>query len=143
MPILFAALLVLGGCDKVDPDSPLGQRQAIFRQMLKTSEDLGGMLRGRLQFEADAFASGAARLDELSHQPWRHFPTVKEEHSSARDEVWRRQARFDQLARQLEGRSAALAAISSARPLAAEMVAAPLQKVEDACAACHREFRDY
>jgi len=141
--VVFAALLVLGGCNKIDPNSPLGQRQAIFKQMLKTSEDLGGMLRGRLKFDADAFASGAAHLDELSRQPWKHFPTVKEEHSNARDEVWQRQERFDELARDLEASTAALAAAGAAKPLLPETVAAPLQKVEDACEACHKEFRDY
>ncbi|WP_313514972.1 cytochrome c [Pseudomonas sp.] len=141
--IVFAALLALGGCNKIDPNSPLGQRQAIFKQMLKTSEDLGGMLRGRLKFEGDGFASGAAHLDELSHQPWKHFPAVKEEHSNARDEVWQRQERFNELARDLEASTAALVSASSARPLAPEAVAAPLQKVEDACEACHKEFRDY
>ena len=39
---LFAALL-LAGCDRVDPDSPLGKRKAIYQAMLDTKEDLGGM----------------------------------------------------------------------------------------------------
>ena len=111
--------------------------------MLKTSEDLGGMLRGRLKFDGNAFATGATHLDELSRQPWKHFPTVKEEHSNARDEVWQRQERFDELARDLEASTAALVAASTGRPLAPDAVAAPLQKVEDACEACHKEFRDY
>ncbi len=42
--------------------------------MLKTSEDLGGMLRGRLPFDGVKFADGALKLDSLSHQPWQHFP---------------------------------------------------------------------
>ncbi|RZI79389.1 MAG: cytochrome c, partial [Pseudomonas sp.] len=45
--VLLVASLALLGCDRVDPNSPLGQRKAIFKQMLNTSEDLGGMLRGR------------------------------------------------------------------------------------------------
>jgi cytochrome c556 len=40
------ACLTLSACGGVDPNSPLGQRKAIFKQMLKTGEDLGGMLRG-------------------------------------------------------------------------------------------------
>ena len=54
---LFAALL-LAGCDRVDPDSPLGKRKAIYQAMLDTKEDLGGMLRGRIPFDGTAFTSG-------------------------------------------------------------------------------------
>jgi len=71
--------------------------------MLKTSEDLGGMLRGRLPFDGLKFADGALKLDSLSHQPWQHFPQVRDGgDSAARAEVWERQARFHDLARQLE-----------------------------------------
>ena len=76
MPSLFAALL-LAGCDRVDPDSPLGKRKAIYQAMLDTKEDLGGMLRGRIPFDGTAFTSGAAKLDELSRQPWQHYPEVR------------------------------------------------------------------
>ncbi len=72
------AVTLLAGCDRVDPNSPLGKRQALFEEMLRTSEDLGGMLRGRLSFNEQRFAEGAAKLDELSRQPWQHFPQVRE-----------------------------------------------------------------
>ena len=102
LPVLLASL-VLVACGEVDPNSPLGQRQTIFKQMLKTSEDLGGMLRGRLAFDEQRFTEGAAELDRLAHAPWQHFPQVREEDGSqAKDEVWQRQARFQQLARELE-----------------------------------------
>ncbi|WP_369294138.1 cytochrome c, partial [Klebsiella pneumoniae] len=47
--------------------------------MLKTGEDLGGMLRGRIPFDGAKFADGAVKLDALSHEPWKHFPSVREE----------------------------------------------------------------
>lgn len=143
--LLLLALsgLTLTACDRVDPNSPLGQRQALFKQMLNTSEDLGGMLRGRIGFDEQRFAEGAARLDALSRQPWQHFPQVREEDSSARDEVWQRQERFQQLARELEASTAALVAATTARPLEAKALAAPVDRVEKACKACHEEFRIY
>ncbi|WP_349617245.1 c-type cytochrome [Azotobacter salinestris] len=143
-PILLGVIaLALVACNGVDPDSPLGKRQAIFKQMLKTSEDLGGMLRGRLSFDEQRFADGAARLDALSREPWQHFPQIKEEDSSARDEVWQRQERFRQLAEDLERSTAALVAATAARPLEPRVLAPHVQRVEDACEACHREFRAY
>ena len=139
---LFAALL-LAGCDRVDPDSPLGTRKAIDRAMLDTKEDLGGMLRGRIPFDGTAFTSGAAKLDELSRQPWQHYPEVKEKQSDARDDVWQRQERFQELARALEADTAALVEVTTAGPVTAERVAPAFQRVEDACEACHKEFRAY
>ena len=142
--LLVLAGLGLQGCDSVDPNSPLGKRQALFKEMLRTSEDLGGMLRGRLSFNEQRFAEGAAKLDELSRQPWQHFPQVREqERSSARDEVWQRQERFQELARALEADTAALVEVTTAGPVTAERVAPAFQRVEDACEACHKEFRAY
>ncbi|WP_028238452.1 c-type cytochrome [Stutzerimonas azotifigens] len=140
---LLAALAVTA-CDRVDPNSPLGKRTAIFKEMLKTSEDLGGMLRGRLAFEPQAFAEGAAHLDQLSRQPWQYFPEVKDdERSSARDDVWEKQERFKALARDLEQRTAALVEAAGRQPLTPDQVVQPLQRVEDACEACHQAFRAY
>ncbi len=50
------AVTLLAGCDRVDPNSPLGKRQALFEEMLRTSEYLGGMLRGRLSCIEQRFA---------------------------------------------------------------------------------------
>ena len=82
------AVILLAGCDRIDPDSPLGKRKAIYQQMLDATDDMGGMLRGRTAFDGVVFAANAVRLDELSRQPWQHYPEIKEDQSDARDEVW-------------------------------------------------------
>jgi cytochrome c556 len=113
--------------------------------MLKVSEDLGGMLRGRIAFKESRFVSGAAELDQLVRTPWQHFPQVKEEggETRAKDEVWQRQERFQQLARELEANTAALVAATAALPLKQADLVEPVQRVEDSCKACHEEFRAY
>jgi cytochrome c556 len=142
--LLLPLCVGLSACGGVDPDSPMGKRQAIFKQMLKTREDLGGMLRGRLAFDGEKFRSGALELQQLSLQPWQHFPKVQDAgDSAARSEVWQRQERFQQLARELETVTATLAAVSQRAPLTAEQVLAPQQAVEAACKACHQEFRSH
>lgn len=144
LTVVLLAALALTGCDRVDPNSPLGQRKAIFKAMLKTSEDMGGMLRGRLPFDGAKFADGAAKLDGLSHQPWQHFPQVRDEgDSSARPDVWERQARFQDLARQLEGVTGELVEVTRTQPLDITQMKAPMDKVEAACKACHSEFRNH
>ncbi|PKH21054.1 c-type cytochrome [Pseudomonas fluorescens] len=144
MTVVLLACLALSACGGVDPNSPLGQRKAIFKQMLKTSEDLGGMLRGRIPFDGGRFADGAVKLDALAHQPWQHFPSVREEdHTSARDEVWQKQAQFQQLARDLEAATGELVIASQVQPYKADSLQPAVQKVEDACSACHKQFRDH
>ncbi|HEX5841312.1 MAG TPA: cytochrome c [Pseudomonas sp.] len=137
--------LTLAACGGVDPNSPEGKRQAIFKQMLKVSEDLGGMLRGRIPFNEQRFVSGAGELEQLTRTPWQHFPRVNEEggESRAKDEVWQRQERFQQLARAMEASTAALVAATAVKPLNSAALAAPVQLVEDSCEACHKEFRAF
>lgn len=142
--VVLLACLTLTACGGVDPNSPLGQRKAIFKQMLKTSEDMGGMLRGRLAFDGQKFAEGAVKLDALSHEPWKHFPQVKEtDDTSARADVWEKQARFQALARDLEAATGELVGVTQAQPLRAETLQGPMDKVEAACKACHTEFRNH
>ncbi|MBV4453157.1 MULTISPECIES: c-type cytochrome [Pseudomonas] len=144
LTVVLLACLALSACGGVDPNSPLGQRKAIFKQMLKTNEDLGGMLRGRIPFDGARFAEGAVKLDALSHEPWKHFPSVREEeHTSAKDDVWRKQAQFQQLARDLEAATGELVAASRVQPYKASNLRPAVQKVEDACSACHKQFRDH
>ncbi|MFJ4345905.1 c-type cytochrome [Pseudomonas sp. NPDC089401] len=144
LTVVLLAALALTACDRVDPNSPLGKRKAIFKDMLKTSEDLGGMLRGRLPFDGGKFADGALKLDGLAHAPWQHFPKVRDDgDSSARPEVWERQERFQDLASQLEGVTGQLASITRTQPLEATQLKAPMDKVEAACKACHSEFRNH
>jgi cytochrome c556 len=144
LSVALLACLVLSACGGLDPNSPLAQRKAIFKQMLSTSEDLGGMLRGRVAFDGQRFAEGAVKLDALSREPWKHFPQVKEaDHTSARDEVWQKQARFQEMARSLESATAALVLASNLRPFTASNLTPVMNKVEGACQACHKEFRDH
>ena len=144
LSVVLLACLTLSACGGVDPNSPLGQRKAIFKQMLKTGEDLGGMLRGRIPFDGAKFAEGAVKLDTLSHEPWKHFPTVREEdHTSAKDDVWQKQAQFQELARNLEAATGELVIASQVQPYKASDLKPAVQKVEDACSACHKQFRDH
>ena len=142
--VLLAVVLSLGACGGVDPNSPLGKRKAIFKQMLNVSEDLGGMLRGRIKYDEALFVEKALQLDTLSKTPWQHFPSIKEdEKTSARDDVWQQQERFQELARELEGTTARLVASTTQPPLNESVLTLRVQAVEDACESCHKEFRAY
>jgi len=118
--------------------------QAAFKEMLKVSEDLGGMLRGRIPYDESAFISGASELERLSHEPWQHFPEVADdERSKASAEVWQRQEQFQKMARDLEQATAALVQATTAPPLRRSELEPAVQAVEDSCEACHKAFRAY
>ena len=53
LTVVVLACLTLTACGGVDPDSPLGQRKAIFKQMLKTSEDYSEVLMVREVLSAE------------------------------------------------------------------------------------------
>ena len=142
--LVLAVVLGLSACGGVDPNSPLGKRTAIFKEMLNVSEDLGGMLRGRIAYDEQVFIDKAVELDTLSKEPWQHFPTLKDdEKTSARDDVWQRQERFQALARALEDTTAHLVLSTTETPLNQSVLGVRVQAIEDACESCHKEFRAY
>lgn len=143
--LLLVAIAALGltACDNIDPNSPLGQRKALFKQMLRTSEDLGGMLRGRIPFNDKKFAEGAIKLNELAQKPWQHFPATREDNSSSRPEVWSKPELFKQRTEEFKTSTAALLEASRVQPLRAEALAAPVEQMQKTCRACHDEFRRY
>lgn len=142
--VLLAMVISLAACGGVDPNSPLGKRKAIFKEMLNVSEDLGGMLRGRIKYDEALFVEKAIRLDNLSKTPWQHFPSIKEEEkTAARDDVWQQQERFQELARALESTTARLVASTTTLPLNESVLSLRVQAVEEACESCHKEFRAY
>jgi cytochrome c556 len=47
------------------------------------------------------------------------------------------------MARELEATTAALESVTTSAPVTAQSVAPAFQRVEDACEACHKEFRAY
>ncbi|SDI39278.1 c-type cytochrome [Pseudomonas panipatensis] len=143
--VLLLAGSALAGCHRLDPNSPLAKRQAIFKQMLHASEDMGGMLRGRLVFDADKFRSDSLKLNELASQPWQYFPTAKPADEGgdtrAREEVWQRQLEFQADAKTFQQTVAALEANTRQATPTADGVRKDLAAVEDACEACHKKFR--
>ena len=142
--VLLAMVISLTACGGVDPNSPLGKRKAIFKEMLNVSEDLGGMLRGRIKYDEALFVEKAIRLDNLSKTPWQHLPNIKEEEkTAARDDVWQQQERFQELARALESTTARLVASTTTLPLNESVLSLRVQAVEEACESCHKEFRAY
>lgn len=138
-----AALLALTGCGGVDPNSPEGKRKGAFKQMLNLSEDMGGMLRGRIQFDEQLFAEKAALLNEVSQQPWQYFEDASDSKTAAKNEIWQQKQRFMQLAADLEVLTGQLQDGASQPEADLEALTLQVDAVEKACESCHQEFRIY
>ncbi|MCY1185221.1 Cytochrome C' [compost metagenome] len=114
--------------------------------MLRTSENMGGMLRGRLPFDAEKFRAGSAKLGELADKPWQYFPQAKPaetdlDDTRAKEEIWQRQLEFQADAKTFEQAVAALTANTRQAKPTPEGVRKDFAAVEDACEACHKKFR--
>lgn len=145
LSVLLLAGVALAGCHRLDPNSPLAKRQAVFKQMLHASEDMGGMLRGRIVFDAEKFRADSVKLNELAGQPWQYFPTTKPADeggdSRAKAELWQRQLEFQADSKTFQQAVTALEANTRAATPTAEGVRKDFAAVEDACDACHKKFR--
>lgn len=142
--VIVLTLLMLAGCGGVDPNSPLGKRKAIFQQMMNVSEDMGGMLRGRLKYNEQQFVDYAAELDRLSQQPWQYFADDADaDKSSAKDDLWQQKEHFNELAQALEQATAQLVIATQQQPMNQDALAVRVEQVERSCKNCHDAFRIY
>lgn len=143
-PLLLAAALVgLSACGKpaedTRPGQPVKTRQTAFKEMLRTFEPMGTMLRTNT-YHAEKFAALAAELMTKREAPWAHFgadthyPPTK-----ATPEVWSKPERFER------ERQAFFAAtdelLKAAQGREAEPARKAYFKVYDLCQSCHREFK--
>lgn len=139
----LSVLLVACGGQTADPDSPEGKRQALFKQMLNNSEPLGGMLSGRLDFDADNFAMHVERLVDLADAPWEYFPEPGDSHqpNAALPSVWSDAAGFTTAIENYQQSLTELARVTAIQGDDPDALLAPLSKVQQACSSCHDDYR--
>ncbi len=140
----LSLLLAACGNQQADPDSPEGQRQAVFQQFLQHSEPMGGMLSGRLAFDGDTFAVHAAELAELADAPWDYFPTPDQNNpqpNAALPEVWSDADGFAARIDQFQAAVADLSLVTAAGVTSPAHVTPAMHSVQQACKACHDGYR--
>lgn len=144
----FVAIALLGvalvGCNnEADPNSPEGKRQALFKQMIKHSEPMGGMLSDRLPFDGAVFAEHAQGLAELADQPWGYFPGpgAEPEPNRAKSDIWSDPQGFALAIDTFKARVADLTAATEGGVRGPGQVGDQLRAVQQACKACHDAYR--
>ncbi|UCV29649.1 c-type cytochrome [Ferribacterium limneticum] len=144
-PRLFLLLsaAMLAACGEVEdtrPGQPVKQRQMAFKEMVKTFEPMGVMLReGR--YEADKFAALADKLMAKRDAPWSHFgPDTHYPPTKATPEVWKQPEQFE------KNKQAFITATDTLRTAAQGKDKAQVEKayeaVHEACKTCHKQFKE-
>jgi cytochrome c556 len=140
--ILLAALALTGCSEPQDthPDQPVTKRKAVFKEMLRTFEPLGQVVREREDYESQTFLSGAGKLDQLASQPWPFFtPDSNYPPTRAKTDVWDKAQEFKQAQEQFQAKTTLLVKASESGKL--DLIRPAFDEVEKSCKACHQQFR--
>jgi cytochrome c556 len=141
MALSTAVLLAGCGSEPQDerPGQPVKTRQTAFKEILRSFEPMGVMLRAN-RYDADKFLALANELASKRDAPWAHFgPDTNYPPTKATAAVWEQPARFEHYRAAFF--QAVDALVLAARTKDRKQVEAPYRAVHDACQECHRTFK--
>jgi cytochrome c556 len=141
-PLLFI-ILALSACSEVEdtrPGQPVKQRQQAFKEIIKSFEPMGTMLRTD-RYQADKFTALAEELKARRDGPWSHFgPDTNYPPTKAKPAVWTQTAEFE------KNRQAFFAAtddlVIAARSKEAGRIEAAYKTTYETCQTCHKIFKE-
>lgn len=139
---LFPSLLLLAACGPVQdtrPGQPVAHRQTAFKDILKTFEPMGLMLRDD-KFNPQTFQTLASQLLEKRDGPWSYFGKDTDyPPSRAKSELWQEDGKFEAAKQDFFKATdkLAIAAKSGER----EKAEAAYKAVEESCKSCHRAYK--
>lgn len=142
---LFAlsTVALLAGCngevEDTRPGQPVKTRQMAFKEIVRTFEPMGVMLRND-RYEADKFTTLVEQLIAKRDGPWSHFGAdTNYPPTKATPAVWTQAEKFEQLHQAFIKATDELALAAKARKK--EAVEAPYKRVHDTCHDCHETFK--
>ncbi|MDP2829940.1 MAG: cytochrome c [Sulfuricellaceae bacterium] len=141
--ISLVTALALTGCSEpkdTHPNQPVTKRKAVFKEILRTFEPLGQVVREREDYQPQAFLAGAKELDRLASHPWQFFtPDSNYPPTRAKTEVWDKPQEFKQAQEQFQAKIASLAKVAESGKI--ELIRPAFDEVEKSCKSCHQQFR--
>lgn len=134
---------MFAGCGEVEdtrPGQPVKHRQMAFKEIVKTFEPMGVMLR-KDAYNADKFLPLAEALLAKRDGPWAYFGAdTNYPPSKATPEVWQLTEEFE------KNKNTFLAATDALLVAAKNKDKAQVEKayeaVHDACKTCHKQFKE-
>lgn len=142
--LALASLLLLAACGEVEdtrPGQPVKTRQTAFKEIIKTFEPMGVMLREK-RYDADKFLALATQLVERREAPWAHFgPDTNYPPTKATDKVWREPEQFERERLAFFVATDALLVAAQRKDKAPTQVESAYQAVYETCQNCHKPFK--
>lgn len=140
----IVATLALTACSKeaqdTHPNQPVTKRKAIFKQMMRTLEPMGMVVREREKYENQEFLVSAQKLKQLATEPWVYFtPDSNYPPTRAKAEVWQKPAVFAQARQKLKETTEQLVKAAESGDMV--QIRPALKNVEESCKSCHQQFR--
>jgi cytochrome c556 len=140
--LALVSLIFVAACGEVEdtrPGQPVKTRQEAFKEIIRSFEPMGVMLREK-RYEEDRFLSLATRLVERRDAPWAHFgPDTNYPPTKATERVWQEPERF--IAEKEKFLAATDALLAAARSKDKTAVEKTYQAVYDSCQSCHKPFK--
>ncbi|NTV70565.1 MAG: cytochrome c [Azonexaceae bacterium] len=143
-PLFFLlTVAMLSGCGEVEdtrPGQPVKHRQVAFKEIVKTFEPMGVMLR-KGEYNADKFLPLAEALLARRDGPWAYFGAdTNYPPTKSTPDVWKQPEQFE------KDKNAFIAATDALLVAAKNKDQAQVEKaydaVHDACKTCHKQFKE-
>lgn len=143
LSVVLLACLTLAACssnEDTHQGQPVTKRKAVFKEMLRSFEPMGLMVRERNPYNAAEFLKYAEALQALSSQPWHYF-TADSNYAPtrAKPDVWDKPVEFKQAQQHFMDATTSL--VSTAKTGDFSKVQHDFAAVEDSCKSCHQQFR--
>jgi cytochrome c556 len=119
----------------------VSKRQAIFKQLTKTLEPMGLVVRDHKAYDPQEFKANALSLQHLSSQPWALFTSEGNyPPTRAKPEVWSKATEF-KLA-QDSYMAAVEALVKAAATGELPVLRTRVEELQKSCKDCHNRFRN-
>lgn len=139
LAIASAFLVACGEPEDTHPGQPVKQRQQAFKEIIRSFEPMGLMLKEK-RYDAEKFAVMAEALAARREAPWSHFgPETDYPPSKSTAAVWSEAAKFEQA--KLDFMAASDRLVSAAQKHDKAAVERSYQETYESCQACHKHFR--
>jgi cytochrome c556 len=122
-------------------EQALKYRKAVYQVMAWNFGPLAAMAQGKIPYDADQFQLRAERVATVAPLLHEAYPPETKDvaNSKLKSEMWDNRADFDSKLKDLETRSAALAATSKSRDF--DKSKAAFFDTANACKSCHDKYR--
>ncbi|MHB1678165.1 MAG: c-type cytochrome [Sulfuriferula sp.] len=138
--VIIFPLAACGQAEDTHPGQPVTKRKLIFKEILRTVEPMGLVMRGRKPYDQAQFLQQAIKLQGLSTQPWKYFtPDSNYSPTRAKPDVWDKPVEFKQAQQKLITATGKLVAAAQSGDM--DLIHHDFSGVEESCKACHQQFR--